>query len=181
MNHSGIRYCFQLWKAKESIVFFVLLSYLSIPGALYAATGANARSTVNPNDMNLNTPPAIAGNIPQDVTERAGENAVFIVYGLKETPRTADRIKDLCANFSAMIRSIRNRFPDMQFSCTMGFGADAWSRLFRNGRNRGNSKRSKRSKAPGIRRFPRPETCFSTSGAGRWAFVSNSLPSSTKS
>ena len=130
MNHSGIRYCFQLWKAKESIVFFVLLSYLSIPSALYAATGANARSTVNPNDMNLNTPPAIAGNIPQDVTERAGENAVFIVYGLKETPRTADRIKDLCANFSAMIRSIRNRFPDMQFSCTMGFGADAWSRLF---------------------------------------------------
>ena len=130
MNHSGIRYCFQLWKAKESIVFFVLLSYLSIPSALYAATGANARSTVNPNDMNLNTPPAIAGNIPQDVTERAGKNAVFIVYGLKETPRTADRIKDLCANFSAMIRSIRNRFPDMQFSCTMGFGADAWSRLF---------------------------------------------------
>ena len=69
--------------------------------------------------MNLNTPPAIAGNIPQDVTERAGENAVFIVYGLKETPRTADRIKDLCANSSAMIRSIRNRFPDMQFSLSL--------------------------------------------------------------
>ena len=25
---------------------------------------------------------------------------------------------------------MRNRFPDMMFSCTMGFGADAWSRLF---------------------------------------------------
>ena len=25
---------------------------------------------------------------------------------------------------------MRNRFHDMQFSCTMGFGADAWTRLF---------------------------------------------------
>ncbi len=29
-----------------------------------------------------------------------------------------------------MIRSMRNRFPELMFSCTMGFGADAWSRLF---------------------------------------------------
>ena len=36
----------------------------------------------------------------------------------------------MCANFSALIRSMRNRFPDMMFSCTMGFGADAWNRLF---------------------------------------------------
>lgn len=70
------------------------------------------------------------GNTPQDVTEKQGENAIFIVYGLKQTPHTIDKVKDVCANFSALIRSMRNRFPDMQFSCVMGFGSDAWDRLF---------------------------------------------------
>lgn len=71
-----------------------------------------------------------SGNIPQDVTDKQGENAIFIVYGLKQTPDTLDKVKDVCANFAALIRSMRNRFPDMQFSCVMGFGADAWSLLF---------------------------------------------------
>lgn len=70
------------------------------------------------------------GNTPQDVTGKQGENAIFIVYGLKESPETVDKVKDVCANFSAMIRSMHNRFPDMQFSSIMGFGADAWNRLF---------------------------------------------------
>lgn len=67
---------------------------------------------------------------PQDVTEGVGESSFFIVYGLKETPGTPDKVKDVCANFSAMIRSMRNRFPDAAFSCTLGFGAEAWKRLF---------------------------------------------------
>ena len=58
------------------------------------------------------------------------KNVIFIVYTLKDTPETLDKVKDVCANFSGMIRSMRNRFPELMFSCTMGFGADAWSRLF---------------------------------------------------
>lgn len=72
----------------------------------------------------------LSGNIPQDVTEKQGENAIFIVYKLKQSTDTADKVKDVCANFSAMIRSMRNRFPDMEFSCVIGFGSDAWSYLF---------------------------------------------------
>ena len=60
------------------------------------------------------------GNIPQDVTGKQGENAIFIVYGLKQSNNTIKQVKDLCANFSALIRSMRNRFPEMQFSCTIG-------------------------------------------------------------
>ena len=81
--------------------------------------------------MNLNQCP-FHGNLPQDVTKRQGENAIFIVYGLKDSPDTLGKVKDVCANFTALIRSMRNRFPDSQFSCTMGFGADAWKRLFSN-------------------------------------------------
>ena len=72
----------------------------------------------------------VGGNYPQDVTAAQGENAIFIVYTLKQSSDATDKVKDLCANFAAMIRSMRNRFPDMQFSCTIGFGAEAWSRLF---------------------------------------------------
>ncbi len=70
------------------------------------------------------------GNIPQDVAEMQGENAIFIVYRLKQTPCTLEKIKDVCANFAALRRSRNNRFPAMQFSSVMGFGADAWKRLF---------------------------------------------------
>ena len=73
---------------------------------------------------------SFGGNIPQDVAGKQGENVIFIVYTLKDTPETLDKVKDVCANFSGMIRSMRNRFPELMFSCTMGFGADAWSRLF---------------------------------------------------
>lgn len=79
--------------------------------------------------MNSNQCP-FHGNLPQDVTKRQGENAIFIVYGLKDSPDMPDKVKDVCANFTALIRSMRNRFPDSQFSCTMGFGATAWRHLY---------------------------------------------------
>lgn len=69
-------------------------------------------------------------HFPQDVAARQGDSVIFIVYGLKETPDMPDKVKDVCANFTALIRSMRNRFPDLHFSAVMGFGADAWSRLF---------------------------------------------------
>lgn len=69
---------------------------------------------------------------PQDVIERAGENAIFIVYQLRNKPATAEKVKDVCANFAAMIRSMRNRFPDMEFNAIIGFGATAWTTLFPN-------------------------------------------------
>lgn len=69
-------------------------------------------------------------NFPQSVTDRSGENAIFIVYGLKDVSETEERVKDVCANLSALIRSMHNRYPGMEFSVTMGFGADAWTRFF---------------------------------------------------
>lgn len=69
-------------------------------------------------------------NIPQDVTEKPGENAIFIVYGLNDGKESIEKVKDLCTNFSALIRSMRNRFPDLEFSCVIGFGPEAWQRLF---------------------------------------------------
>lgn len=67
---------------------------------------------------------------PQDVTHKPGENALFMVFGLHETEEARARVKNLCGNIGAIVRSMRKRFPDFEPSCVLGFGAGAWSLLF---------------------------------------------------
>ena len=67
---------------------------------------------------------------PQNVTDKPGENAIFMVFGLIENENTVGTVKELCDRFPAIIRSMRNRFPGHEISGVMGFGAEAWSRLF---------------------------------------------------
>lgn len=75
-------------------------------------------------------PNLFEGNIPQDVTEIRGESTIFIVYRLIEQANAINKIKDVCSNFSALLRSMNKRFLDAHFSATIGFGADAWKRIF---------------------------------------------------
>ena len=70
----------------------------------------------------------------QAVTDRPGENALFIVLGLNEGEEAKDSVVDFAAGFSALTRSLTNRFPNSQFNATMGFGSEAWDRLFPNER-----------------------------------------------
>ncbi|MDR1776334.1 MAG: Dyp-type peroxidase [Desulfovibrio sp.] len=67
---------------------------------------------------------------PQDVTLTPGENALFMVFGLNRGKRTPPAVRDLCSALPALVRSMRNRFPEAQVSCVMAFGAQAWKRLF---------------------------------------------------
>ena len=67
---------------------------------------------------------------PQNVTDKPGENAIFMVFGLIEKENTVETVKELCDRFPAIIRSMRNRFPEQEISGVMGFGAGAWSKLF---------------------------------------------------
>ncbi|OTG65094.1 Dyp-type peroxidase [Acinetobacter silvestris] len=66
----------------------------------------------------------------QPVMSRPGENALFIVLGLNQTDAVVETVIDFSANFSALTRSLSNRFPEAQFNATMGFGSNAWDRLF---------------------------------------------------
>lgn len=68
----------------------------------------------------------------QPVLNRPGENALFIVLGLNQEDSITDTIIDFSANFSALTRSLTNRFPDAQFSATMGFSSNVWDQLFPN-------------------------------------------------
>lgn len=67
---------------------------------------------------------------PQDVTNTPGEHAIFMVFGLQAEDSALKKVKDLCADFSAVAKSMRTRLPNSAISCVMGFGAQAWSKLF---------------------------------------------------
>ena len=66
----------------------------------------------------------------QDVTNKPGENALFMVFGLTAGNEAAEKVKELCGSFAALVKSMRNRFPEAEVSAVMGFGANAWGRLF---------------------------------------------------
>lgn len=68
----------------------------------------------------------------QDVTKSPCENAYFLVFNLNYSPENRDILIDFCNNFSGLIRSMRTRFPELETSCVMGFGANAWTTLFPN-------------------------------------------------
>ena len=66
----------------------------------------------------------------QDVTNKPGENAIFMVFGLTSENEATEKVKELCGNFAAFVKSMRNRFPEAEVSAVMGFGANAWTVLF---------------------------------------------------
>jgi len=67
---------------------------------------------------------------PQNVTDKPGENAIFMIFGFLNNDSLVDTVKDLCDRFPVIIRSMRNRFPEQDISGVMGFSTEAWSKLF---------------------------------------------------
>lgn len=68
----------------------------------------------------------------QAVTDKPGENALFIVYKLLDKASTINNVKELCGNFAAIVKSMKNRFPSLDISAVFGFGSNAWDMLFSN-------------------------------------------------
>lgn len=66
----------------------------------------------------------------QPVMSRPGENALFIVLGINQGADVVSKITDFAANFSALTRSLSNRYPESHFNATLGFSSDAWDKLF---------------------------------------------------
>lgn len=66
----------------------------------------------------------------QPVTSAPGENALFIVLGLAQGDSVIEKVKDFAANFSALTRSLFNRYPESKFNATLGFSSNAWDILF---------------------------------------------------
>jgi putative iron-dependent peroxidase len=68
--------------------------------------------------------------MPQPVTAKLTHAAIFLVVSLKPEPSGNDAIKALCGDLAGILRGIGFRNPDRRLSCVMGFGSQAWDRLF---------------------------------------------------
>lgn len=73
--------------------------------------------------------PSIA-NEHQPVTDPAGLHAIFIVLNIAQRPESASAVRGFCEDFAALIRSANLRDASRSVRAIMGFGSNAWDRLF---------------------------------------------------
>lgn len=66
----------------------------------------------------------------QPVTNPPGEHALFITLSIHPTDDATQAILDFTGEFTALIRSLNKRFANTHFNAVMGFGREAWTRLF---------------------------------------------------
>jgi len=68
--------------------------------------------------------------IPQPVTAPLTRAALFLVVTINEGPASADSVRALSGDLAGLLRAIGFRDQDARLSCVMGFGSEAWDRLF---------------------------------------------------
>lgn len=68
--------------------------------------------------------------IQQPVVAKLTHAAIFLVVTLKPEPQHREAIRALCGDLAALLRTVGFRDLDGRLSCVMGFGSDAWDRLF---------------------------------------------------
>ncbi|QET04365.1 Dyp-type peroxidase [Cupriavidus pauculus] len=67
---------------------------------------------------------------PQAVCNPITRSAIFIVATIAEGSEQGDKVKALCGDIAALVRSVGKRQPQAYLSCVCGFGSAAWDRLF---------------------------------------------------
>jgi putative iron-dependent peroxidase len=67
---------------------------------------------------------------PQLVASPLTSAAIFLVLTINAGDENRVLVLSLCADLSALLRAVGFRTPEGSLSCIMGFGSDAWDRLF---------------------------------------------------
>jgi putative iron-dependent peroxidase len=68
--------------------------------------------------------------ISQPVSAPLTRAAIFLVVTIKPGDENRAAVLSLCADLSALLRAVGFRDPEGMLSCIMGFGSNAWDRLF---------------------------------------------------
>ena len=69
-------------------------------------------------------------SLPQPVAARLTRAAIFLIVTVNPAANNATIVRSLCTDLAALTRSVGFRDLQGDLSCVMGFGADAWDRLF---------------------------------------------------
>jgi porphyrinogen peroxidase len=68
--------------------------------------------------------------VPQPVVAQLTRAAIFLVVTVNAGKESEVAVRSLCADLSSLLRAVGFRDLDGRLSCVMGFGSDAWDRLF---------------------------------------------------
>jgi len=80
--------------------------------------------------MASETVSAQSAAVSQLVSSPLTNAAIFLVVTINPGDENRAPILSLCADLSALLRSVGFRAPDGALSCIMGIGSDGWDRLF---------------------------------------------------
>ena len=72
----------------------------------------------------------VPSTIPQPVAASLTRAAIFLVVTVNDGPDHEAAVRALCGDLAALLRAVGFRDLDGRLSCIMGFGSDAWDRLF---------------------------------------------------
>jgi porphyrinogen peroxidase len=80
----------------------------------------------------INTPVAAGGirALAQSVAAPLTRAAIFLVATLNPEPENRDAIRLFCGELAALFRAVEFRDLEGGLSCVLGFGSEAWDRLF---------------------------------------------------
>jgi porphyrinogen peroxidase len=76
----------------------------------------------------INAP--VSASVSQSVSASLTQAAIFLVVTINPGDESRVPVLSLCADLSALVRSVGFRALESSLSCIMGFGSDAWDRLF---------------------------------------------------
>ena len=74
--------------------------------------------------------PSGSSPVPQPVTAPLTRAAIFLVVTVNPGAENRTAVRSLCADLAGLLRAVGFRDQDVNLSCVMGFGSDAWDRLF---------------------------------------------------
>src|SRR5580692_7210198 len=76
---------------------------------------------------------ALAGGLPavaQPVAATLTRAAIFLVATINPGAENHSTVRSFCGDLAALVRAVEFRDLEGSLSCVMGFGSDAWDRLF---------------------------------------------------
>jgi porphyrinogen peroxidase len=85
---------------------------------------------MEPNPMSA---PPVAGGLPalaQSVAAPLTRAAIFLVASLNPGVDNRATVRSFCGDLAALVRAVEFRDLEGSLSCVVGFGSDAWDRLF---------------------------------------------------
>lgn len=70
------------------------------------------------------------GLVPQPVTAPLTHAAIFLIVTINPGEENRVTLRSLCADLAVLLRAVGFRDQEARLSCVLGFGSEAWDRLF---------------------------------------------------